>query len=109
MSDVTTPVDVPAGASVELTSDDGTTTCGDAALVLLEPGERHAIHALEPSRLPLALAPWPGVEHCDAASDTDPHQLPVNATETRRTGLSGIPEAQPATGFVEPHCFATIG
>ena len=77
--------------SVELTSDGAEMTCGDGVLVVLEPGERHAIRALEQSRLLLTLAPWPGVDRRDDAGG-NPHRLPVNATEpqlkTEQTGLA---------------------
>jgi quercetin dioxygenase-like cupin family protein len=66
--------------SVALTSEDIETTCGDGVVVVFEPGERHAIRALEQSRLLLTLAPWPGVDRNDDAGE-DPHKLPVNATE----------------------------
>jgi len=66
--------------SVELTSEGAETTCGDGVLVVFEPGERHAIRALEQSRLLLTLAPWPGVDRYDDGGG-DPHKLPVNATE----------------------------
>ena len=77
--------------SVELTSEGAETTCGDGVLVVFEPGERHAIRALEQSRLLLTLAPWPGVDRYADAGE-DPHKLPVNATEpqlkTEPTGFA---------------------
>lgn len=66
--------------SIELQSEGAETTCGDGVLVVLEPGERHGIRALEQSRLLLMLAPWPGADHYDDTGG-DPHKLPVNATE----------------------------
>lgn len=66
--------------SIELESEGSETTCGDGVLVVLEPGERHGIRAIEQSRLLLTLAPWPGADHYDDAG-VDPHRLPVNATE----------------------------
>jgi len=64
--------------SIEITTEGLETSCRDGVLVVFEPGERHAIRALEHSRLLLALAPWPGVDRGE-----DPHKLPVNATEPR--------------------------
>ena len=54
-----------ARGSVELTSERGATTCGEGAVVLLEPGERHAVLAREHARILLTLAPWPGAGHYD--------------------------------------------
>ena len=48
----------------------------------LEPGEPHTLRALQPTRLLLTLAPWPAEGHYDDAGDDDPHDLPVNATQT---------------------------
>ncbi len=67
--------------SIGLTAGDSTTTCDEGTLVLLEPGERRAVRALEQSRLLLALAPWPAADHYDAGEDEDPHELPANATQ----------------------------
>lgn len=66
--------------SVEFTTEDGTTTCGDTTLVLLEPGEHHVVRALERSRLLLTLAPWPAPDHYQPGEHEDPHELPINAT-----------------------------
>jgi quercetin dioxygenase-like cupin family protein len=66
--------------SVELTHAQGVTTCTQGAVVLLEPGERHAVHASEASRILLTLAPWPGRGHYDPSETQDPHRLPVHAT-----------------------------
>ena len=74
---------------VELTSEGAETTCGEGVLVVLEPGERHAISALEQSRLLLTLAPWPGVDR-DAATAADPHKLPVNATEPQLAPAAAV-------------------
>ena len=49
-----------ARGSIELTSARGTTTCAQGSVVLLEPGERHAVRASEAARILLTLAPWPG-------------------------------------------------
>jgi quercetin dioxygenase-like cupin family protein len=69
-----------ARGSVELTSERGATVCAEGAVVLLEPGERHAVRAREHARLLLTLAPWPGHRHYDPSEAQDPHRLPPNAT-----------------------------
>ena len=66
--------------SIELKTEGAEAICAAGVLVVLEPGERHGIRALEQSRLLLTLAPWPGVDHYKDAGG-DPHKLPVNATE----------------------------
>ena len=58
--------------------------CGRGTLLMFEPGETHAVRAVEPARLMLLLAPWPGPGHYDASEHEDPHSLPVNATERPR-------------------------
>lgn len=67
-------------------------TCPEGSLVLFEPGEPHSVRALLPTRLLLALAPWPAPGHYDTASDEDPHELPVNATQPPH------PSEEPPTG-----------
>ena len=49
-----------ARGTIELTSGAGRDDCGEGAVVLLEPGERHAVLAREHARILLTLAPWPG-------------------------------------------------
>lgn len=51
------------------------TDCEQGSLVCLEPGERHAVHAREDSRLLVLLAPWRKSNHAH-----DPERLPRNAT-----------------------------
>src|SRR3990172_5818716 len=63
------------GGSIDFTAAGTTTTCGEGTLVLLEPGEQHAVRAREQSRLLLALAPWPAPDHYDAGEHEDPHEL----------------------------------
>ena len=70
---------------IELKTEGAETDCGNGVLAVLEPGERHAIRALEQTRLLLTLAPWPGADHYDDAGG-DPHKLPVNATEPQLEG-----------------------
>lgn len=54
--------------------------CGAGSVLTFDPGERHAVGALEHSLLLLVLAPWPAAEHyTDAESAGDVH-LPANAT-----------------------------
>jgi quercetin dioxygenase-like cupin family protein len=48
---------------VELADDGGTTTAGPGSLAHWEPGERHAVRALEDAKIFLMLAPWPGQGH----------------------------------------------
>ena len=72
-------IQVVVGA-VELTHAAGITTCAQGAVVLLEPGERHAVRATHAARILLTLAPWPGRGHYDPSEKQDPHRLPAHAT-----------------------------
>jgi quercetin dioxygenase-like cupin family protein len=53
--------------------------CAAGTVVTFDPGERHAVRALEDARLLLVLAPWPQVGHF---SEGEPAHadVPVNAT-----------------------------
>ena len=53
----------------------------EGALIVFEPGEPHALRALQPTRLLLILAPWPAQGHYDDVGGDDPHELPVHATQ----------------------------
>lgn len=66
--------------TVEVTHAAGITTCAQGAVVLLEPGERHAVRATQAARILLTLAPWPGRGHYDPSEKHDPHRLPAHAT-----------------------------
>jgi quercetin dioxygenase-like cupin family protein len=65
-----------ARGSIELTSGEASTICG-------EPGERHSVRAPEHARILLTLAPWPGDGHYDPseAQAQDPHRLRPGAIE----------------------------
>lgn len=51
---------------VAIATDGPEAECPAGSLVVFEPGERHALRAVEPSRLLLLLAPWPGDGHYQA-------------------------------------------
>jgi quercetin dioxygenase-like cupin family protein len=71
-----------ARGSVELRIGTTATACGEGAVVLLEPGERHSVRASEHARILLTLAPWPGEGHYDPseAQSRDPHRLRPGTT-----------------------------
>ena len=54
--------------------------CGPGTVLTFDPGERHAVRAMEPSLLLLILAPWPAAEHYTDAEAGHAGQLPANAT-----------------------------
>ena len=54
---------VVAEGEIEVTTDGRTITGRAGAVLHFEPRERHAVRALENSRLVLVLAPWPGMGH----------------------------------------------
>jgi quercetin dioxygenase-like cupin family protein len=66
--------------TAEVVQADSTITAASGAMIVFEPGELHAIRALEPTRALLVLAPWPGPGHYDPAEEEDPHELPARAT-----------------------------
>ena len=72
--------------SVTCTSEAVSTTCLAGTLILFEPAETHSLRALEPTRLLLVLAPWPGTEHYRSDEGKDPHELPVHATQQPEVG-----------------------
>ena len=72
--------------SIDVTTAEGTTTCEPGTIVLLEPAERHVVRARTHVQLLLTLAPWPGTGHYPPGRDRDPHELPVNATESEGPG-----------------------
>jgi quercetin dioxygenase-like cupin family protein len=53
--------------------------CDEGALVIFEPNERHAVHALANTRLLLILAPWPGAKHYGETEAGRAQLLPANA------------------------------
>jgi quercetin dioxygenase-like cupin family protein len=71
-------VEVVAGR-VRLQADSETVECGAGTLITFDPGERHAVEALESSRLLLLLAPWPADGHYVEGEDASPDRLPEHA------------------------------
>ncbi len=53
--------------------------CSAGTLVVFEPGESHAVKALEDSRLLLILAPWPARGHDLASEEDRAEHIPANA------------------------------
>jgi len=53
--------------------------CDAGTLVTFAPGETRSVRALEPSRILLLLAPWPGEGHFQEGADADPERMPANA------------------------------
>jgi quercetin dioxygenase-like cupin family protein len=52
-----------ATGKVAIATDGPEVECPAGSLAAFEPGERHALRAIETSRLLLLLAPWPGDGH----------------------------------------------
>jgi len=71
-------VHVVAG-EVSVESRDGSATCPAGTLVEFEPGERHAVSAIQDARLLLLLAPWPAPGHHSDREVTHTQYLPANA------------------------------
>jgi quercetin dioxygenase-like cupin family protein len=66
--------------TVAMGSGGGVADCPAGTLATFAPGERHSVQALEPARLVLLLAPWPGDGHYQAGEDADPERLPAHAS-----------------------------
>jgi len=60
--------------------DDQTAECEAGTLATFSPGETRSVRALEPSRILLLLAPWPGAGHFGEGEDANPARMPSNAT-----------------------------
>jgi quercetin dioxygenase-like cupin family protein len=71
-------VEVVSGR-VRLFADSESVDCGPGTLVTFDPGERHAVEALEASRVLLLLAPWPADGHFVEGEDASPERLPEHA------------------------------
>jgi quercetin dioxygenase-like cupin family protein len=54
--------------------------CEAGMLLTFASGENRSVRALEPSRILLLLAPWPGDGHFAAGENADPARMPTNAT-----------------------------
>jgi quercetin dioxygenase-like cupin family protein len=70
--------------SIACTTEADAATCAEGTLIVFEPGERHSVRALQPTRLLVVLAPWPAPGHYDESEGENPHQLPVHATQPPR-------------------------
>ncbi len=53
--------------------------CDAGSLVTFAARETRSMRALEPSRILLVLAPWPGDGHFAEGQDADPQRMPANA------------------------------
>lgn len=71
-------VDVVSGR-LGVTVGDSRVECDAGTLVTFAPGETRSVRALEPSRILLLLAPWPGEGHFREGEDADPKRMPANA------------------------------
>lgn len=59
--------------------DDLDIECHAGSLVTFAPRETRSVRALEPSRILLLLAPWPGDGHFADGEAADPEHMPVNS------------------------------
>jgi quercetin dioxygenase-like cupin family protein len=73
-------VHVVAGR-VHVTAGTEEAECEAGSLVRFAPGETHGVRALEPSRILLLLAPWPGAGHFPEGRETDPARIATGAAE----------------------------
>ncbi len=54
--------------------------CEAGMLLTFAAGETRSVRALQPSRILLLLAPWPGDGHFADGEDADPARMPTNAS-----------------------------
>lgn len=64
---------------VSLAVGDHEVECEAGSLATFAARETRRVRALEPSRILLLLAPWPGDGHFAAGHDADPERMPANA------------------------------
>ena len=64
---------------IAVASGEKSAECEAGTLVSMEPGETRSVRALEPSRLLLMLAPWPGPGHFAEGESADPAHMPAHA------------------------------
>jgi quercetin dioxygenase-like cupin family protein len=64
---------------VRLEVGDEEVECDAGSLVTFAARETRSMRALEPSRILLVLAPWPGDGHFAEGQDADPERMPANA------------------------------
>ena len=64
---------------ISVAAGDQEVECDAGMLVTFAPRETHSVRALEPSRILLLLAPWPGEGHFPDDRETDPARMPANA------------------------------
>lgn len=69
---------VSGRVSVEVAGEE--VECGTGTVLTFDPGERHAVRAIEPSTLLLVLAPWPAAEHYAEGDPGDAGHVPANAS-----------------------------
>ncbi|MFL6042920.1 MAG: hypothetical protein ACJ740_16140 [Gaiellales bacterium] len=72
-------VEVVTG-SVRVTASGTEMTCGGGTLLTFDPQERHAISAVDDTRLLLMLSPWPGAGHYPDGADIDSSRTPSRGT-----------------------------
>lgn len=65
--------------TVAIETADEVAECAAGTLVVFEPGESHAVKALDDARLLLILAPWPAPGHDLAEERGRSEHVPVNA------------------------------
>ena len=64
---------------LQLAVGDRDVECDAGSLVTFAPRETRSVQALEPSRILLLLAPWPGDGHFAEGQVADPERMPANA------------------------------
>ena len=68
--------------------------CGAGTLLTFEPGERHAVRALDTARLLLVLTPWPAADHYTEGEVAHGDHLPANASVAPDQSVGAGPARQ---------------
>lgn len=61
--------------------EEGEVECEAGTLLTFAPKETRRLRALEPSRILLVLAPWPGDGHFPEGREADPERIPPKSAE----------------------------
>jgi quercetin dioxygenase-like cupin family protein len=64
---------------LRVAADEQDVECEAGTLLTFVPRETRSVRALEPSRVLLLLAPWPGDGHFAEGEGADPERMPANA------------------------------
>jgi quercetin dioxygenase-like cupin family protein len=68
------------GGRISIEAGGDAVECGAGSVVTFDPGERHAVRAVEDAMLLLVLAPWPAADHYVEGDVDGTEHAPANAS-----------------------------